>query len=473
MNVNNIFFHKFINIRRTWSFESEIVSAITKLFFNLFIILNFLATGFLLDIIIKQDINFTLTSILLGTGLAEIIIKITIEKKYISNLTPYITLPIKLWRLKIHDFICNLFKIGNFVTFSVFAVYFVKQIFIADFPILDAFLYIIIIFGFELFTESLFNWFKSLSSFKSILCSIIYIAFYLGCAVFILNYFSEVESLFFQYKNPLILGLLIVLLWALTWIFHSLQFKNECRNTFENSTSQKVRVLKLYNLSIYSQLILKNIFRGKIIKSFIIPFFLGIFFIIQNYDAFHSHVFVKMAILSYGLFSLFQMFLLASQPIFSYLSCYADGLTCVNHNYYNKILRNHYKINLIYSSIVAIIFAAITQRFFLSATMFMLNISISYFLIVIQNFYGGVSRVDIFNPSTNKTFNTIVVLYFVFAMLLTLLCVIFEKNIYFNISIIVICFVCFIKRDKFFNFLCNKLKQNRYKNLAIYRGEVN
>lgn len=471
MNTNTLLSHSFIQIRRGWSFESEVFGTIYKLLMSCFLLGSFAFFGWFLDIMIQQNAGnpfIILVSLFLGLGLMEMIFKITVERKHYSNLSPYITLPIKMWKLKIHNFVGNLFKISNFINFLFFTTYFVKQIIIADYPILNGLFYVCLIFGLELFHESLFNWFKSLTGLKSIVSIIFYFVFYFGVAALILSFSSEVEVFVSQYINSLILCLLIVSVWCLVWIFHSLQFNNERRNAVEDKTNSIVGSWSFSNMSIYTQLILKNFFRGKTLKNFIIFFLMGVLWIANGYI--QEKEGLQFMYIMLGLVFLFQVFCMFSQPILSYFSYYADGLSSLDSNYHNNLLRNHYKIHLIYTAIVAIIFAAVTQRFFLAATMFVLNISLFYFVQAFQNVFGGVRRINSNDLSTIKTsFNLPDILYTIVMFGLSFLCVYLENNIYYNISIICVCLVIFFKRNSCFNYISNKMKENKYVNLAKYR----
>ncbi len=471
MNTNTLLSHSFIQIRRGWSFESEVFGTIYKLLMSCFLLGSFAFFGWFLDIMIQQNAGnpfIILVSSFLGLGLMEMIFKITVERKHYSNLSPYITLPIKMWKLKIHNFVGNLFKISNFINFLFFTTYFVKQIIIADYSILNGLFYVCLIFGLELFHESLFNWFKSLTGLKSIVSIIFYFVFYFGVAALILSFSSEVEVFVSQYINSLILCLLIVSVWCLVWIFHSLQFNNERRNAVEDKTNSIVGSWSFSNMSIYTQLILKNFLRGKTLKNFIIFFLMGVIWIVNGYV--QENEVIKFMNIMLGLVCLLQVFCMFSQPILSYFSYYADGLTVLDHNYYDGLLRSHYKIHLIYSSIVTIIFAAVTQRFYLSATMYMLNISLFYFVQIFPNVFGGVRRINSNDPSTlTLKFNILDVLHSIVLFGLSFLSVYLETNIYFNLSIIAVCLVILLKRNSCFNFICNKMKENRYDILAKYR----
>ena len=258
MNTNALFSHSFIKVRREWSFESETVGTIVKLLMSCFWLGGFVFIGFFLDKMIHQNdvnSNMILMCFLLGNGAMEMLLKIIVEKKHYTNISPYITLPIKIWKLKIHNFICNLFKISNFINFIFFSTYFVKQIFVADYPVFNGLFYVCLIFGFELFHESLFNWFKSLNGLKSVISILIYFVFYIGVFVLVLSYFSKVEE-FLYLINPLTLSLLVVSVWCLVWIFHSLQFNNERRNAVEDKTNSIVGSWRFSNMSVYTQLIL-------------------------------------------------------------------------------------------------------------------------------------------------------------------------------------------------------------------------
>lgn len=470
MNTNALFSHSFIKIRRTWSFESETVGTIVKLLMSCFWLGGFVFIGFFLDKMIQQNdvnTNMLLMCFFLGNGVMEMLLKIIVEKKHYTNISPYITLPIKIWKLKIHNFICNLFKISNCINFIFFSTYFVKQIFVADYPVFNGLFYVCLIFGFELFHESLFNWFKSLNGLKSVISILIYLVFYIGVFVLVLSYFSEVEE-FLNLINPLILSLLVVSVWCLVWIFHSLQFNNERRNAVEDKINSIVGSWRFSNMSVYTQLILKNFLRGKTLKSFICFFLMGVIWIVNGYV--QENEVIKFMNIMLGLVFLLQVFCMFSQPILSYFSYYADGLSSLDSNYHNNLLRNHYKIHLIYSAIVALIFAAVTQRFFLAATMFVLNISLFYFVQAFQNVFGGVRRINSNDLSTIKTsFNLPDILYTIVMLGLSFLCVYLENNIYYNISIICVCFVIFFKRNSCFNYISNKMKENKYVNLAKYR----
>lgn len=470
MNTNALFSHSFIKIRRTWSFESETVGTIVKLLMSCFWLGGFVFIGFFLDKMIQQNdvnTNMLLMCFFLGNGAMEMLLKIIVEKKHYTNISPYITLPIKIWKLKIHNFICNLFKISNFINFIFFSTYFVKQIFVADYPVFNGLFYVCLIFGFELFHESLFNWFKSLNGLKSVISILIYFVFYIGVFALVLSYFSAVEQLLYLI-NPLTLSLLVVSVWCLVWMFHSLQFNNERRNAVEDKTNSIVGSWSFSNMSIYTQLILKNFLRGKTLKNFIIFFLMGVLWIANGYI--QEKEGLQFMYIMLGLVCLFQVFCMFSQPILSYFSYYADGLSSLDSNYHNNLLRNHYQIHLIYSAIVAIIFAAVTQRFFLAATMFMLNISLFYFVQAFQNVFGGVRRINSNDLSTIKTsFNLPDILYTIGMFGLSFLCVYLENNIYYNISIICVCLVIFFKRNSCFNYISNKMKENKYVNLAKYR----
>lgn len=470
MNTNALFLHSFIKIRRTWSFESETVGTIVKLLMSCFWLGGFVFIGFFLDKMIQQNdvnTNMLLMCFFLGNGAMEMLLKIIVEKKHYTNISPYITLPIKIWKLKIHNFICNLFKISNFINFIFFSTYFVKQIFVADYPVFNGLFYVCLIFGFELFHESLFNWFKSLNGLKSVISILIYFVFYIGVFVLVLSYFSKVEE-YLYLINPLTLSLLVVSVWCLVWMFHSLQFNNERRNAVEDKTNSIVGSWRFSNMSVYTQLILKNFLRGKTLKSFICFFLMGVIWIVNGYV--QENEVIKFMNIMLGLVFLLQVFCMFSQPILSYFSYYADGLSSLDSNYHNNLLRNHYKIHLIYSAIVAIIFAAVTQRFFLAATMFVLNISLFYFVQAFQNVFGGVRRINSNDLSTIKTsFNLPDILYTIVMFGLSFLCVYLENNIYYNISIICVCFVIFFKRNSCFNYISNKMKENKYVNLAKYR----
>lgn len=470
MNTNALFSHSFIKVRREWSFESETVGTIVKLLMSCFWLGGFVFVGFFLDKMIQQnDVNpnMLLTCFFLGNGAMEMLLKIIVEKKHYTNISPYITLPIKIWKLKIHNFICNLFKISNFINFIFFSTYFVKQIFVADYPVFNGLFYVCLIFGFELFHESLFNWFKSLNGLKSVISIIIYFVFYIGVFVLVLSYFSKVE-VYLYLINPLTLSLLVVSVWCLVWVFHSLQFNNERRNAVEDKTNSIVGSWRFSNMSVYTQLILKNFLRGKTLKNMIIFFVMAAVFIANG--VIQTNPLVRSSYTGIGLIILFQWFAVFSQPICSYFSYYADGLISRESNYQNKLLRSHYKIHLIYASIVAVIFSALTQRFFLGATMYLLNISVFYFSNAISNCIGGVRRINTNDPSTMKmSFNLPEVLLAIMLYALSFLCFFFEENIYFNISIIAVCLVILLKRNSCFNFICNKMKENRYDILAKYR----
>lgn len=470
MNTNALFSHSFIKVRREWSFESETVGTIVKLLMSCFWLGGFVFIGFFLDKMIQQnDVNpnMLLMCFFLGNGAMEMLLKIIVEKKHYTNISPYITLPIKIWKLKIHNFICNLFKISNFINFIFFSTYFVKQILVADYPVFNGLFYVCLIFGFELFHESLFNWFKSLNGLKSVISIVIYFVFYIGVFVLVISYFSKVE-VYLYLINPLTLSLLVVSVWCLVWMFHSLQFNNERRNAVEDKTNSIVGSWSFSNMSIYTQLILKNFLRGKTLKNFIIFFLMGVLWIANGYI--QEKEGLQFMYIMLGLVFLFQVFCMFSQPILSYFSYYADGLSSLDSNYPNNLLRNHYKIHLIYSAIVAIIFAAVTQRFFLAATMFVLNISLFYFVQAFQNVFGGVRRINSNDLSTIKTsFNLPDILYTIVMFGLSFLCVYLENNIYYNISIICVCLVIFFKRNSCFNYISNKMKENRYDILAKYR----
>ena len=370
MNTNTILLHSFVKIRRTWSFEGEGSGAIIKLLTGCILLGTYTVGGWWVDLLLKQnpdDANMILTAMLLFFGLTEMILKILLEQKHYSDIAPYITLPIKMWKLKVHNFVGNLFKISNFINFSFFTAFFAKQIITADSPIVKALLFITLIFGCELFNESIFNWFKSLNGAKSIIYTIIYFALYIGMSVLVLCFFPDVENIFTEYVNPLTLSLLIIAIGCLVWVFHSLQFYNERRNSVEDKTHSIIGSWSFSKFSPHVQLILKSFLRGKTLKSFIIFFLMGGIFIVNGLVQQSQGSQIMYTAL--GVFFIFNTFSMFSQPICSYFSYYADGLSSRETNYHNNILRSHYTIHFIYASIVAVILALSTQRFLLLSLM--------------------------------------------------------------------------------------------------------
>lgn len=474
MNTNTLLPHSFIKIRRTLSFEGEAAGIIIKLVTGCMMIVGYAFGGWWVDFIIKQnpdEANIIIATFGLILGLTEMILKILLEKKHYTNISPYITLPIKIWKLKVHNFLGNLFKISNFINFAFFSAFFAKQIIVADYPIVKALLFITLIFGCELFHESLFNWFKSLNGAKSIISIIIYFALYIGFSMLVFCFFSDVECIFAGYVNPLTLILLIVVIWSFVWLFHSLQFNNERRNSVEDKTNSIIGSWSFSKFSPFVQLILQSFLRGKTLKSFIIFFLMGGIFIVNGLVQQSQGSQIMYTAL--GVFILFNTFSMFSQPICSYFSYYADGLTSRETNYQNNLLRSHYKIHIIYASIVAVILALSTQRFLLIASMYMLCVSLFYFANAFSNVFGGIFRMNNNDLSTiKKNFAVSDVAYSITAIGLSFLCVYMEENLYYNISIIAVCAVCLLIRDKLFTFLCNKFNEKRYANLEKYRGTI-
>ena len=102
--------------------------------------------------------------------------------------------------------------------------------------------------------------------------------------------------------------------------------------------------------------------------------------------------------------------------------------------------------------------------------MYMLSISVFYYASALSNVFGGVRRINSNDLSTIKLNFTIPdLLYTLIMFVLTFLCVFLEENIYYNTSIIAICAFSLLKREKFFDFMCNKFNEKRYDNLAKYR----
>lgn len=473
--LKTLILHKYLNLKRSSFFESSIIVKIGKGLLTSLFMLNFVAIGFVLDLLLLTALpNMPISESLFYVSILYFLVllccQIIVLRSELNNVLPYYCLPIKKNTLITFGIFSNTPSKSDYLSLVFYLIVFSKFAYNGMLSVADVFCYTLVAFFVSVLIGVSIRWVKA---FGSILLSIASLVFVLSMVYVLFS--IDISVIVLLLTNRFFVLFLVVALPMLTYLIIKSQFYHEFYSVMEGGAKVgkdvMMSVTRWRLLSPYDKFILSLLFRNK--STICWTIYILVIGILNYLMGIKGGIY-KWFAPTFGPF-VCGVTLFMSHPILHYTAFSFDGLYVSNRTVLRNLLTGLYKVGAVINVIPTLLCAIFSGEYLLTFSFYVFAHGVVCFSIICGNRHAR-KRVDVFKVMRTAKFLEPRILLWNLVWLVSLATISIGyymlDKLTFSCILYAVGFVFILTSRLWINNTNTVFMKRRYENMAGLRGEM-